>query len=325
MTQIEWHSEMYSNTNVNTNTNINSKVNINDNINDNININSKVNINDKINDNVNSNININSKVNISNNTTIGNAANSSTPDSWELRNNQKIYHGNPDRGYVVPIANENFCITPGLTVGYGVGVTHTDESVPRYMHTKLYPSLHHKYKFCHSEADKHSPRKGPCLERMGGVNKTPGGKTTFAIHAVRSRTLTSAGMDGVGNSDVHDRGKIDTEIIGAVSPASNQSNAAAALSAAAAAASPSNTTTEETGKTKEKADRMEVVLWKVLKEKFEIDLEEVKRTQKFLNDNRLEIAVENSLGQCSTGHSCKDKARERLEKIVESQSEKRAL
>ena len=67
--------------------------------------------------------------------------------------------------------------------------------------------------------------------------------------------------------------------------------------------------TEETSKTEEeKVNKMEVALWRVLTQNFAINLEEVERTQKFLNDNCLKIAVENSLGQCSTGHSCKDKA-----------------
>jgi hypothetical protein len=275
MTQIEWHSEMYSNSI--------------------------------------SGINSNN----------GNAGNSnSSPDSWELRNNLKSYLGNPNLGYIVPLANENFCITPGLTVGYGVGVTHTDHSVPRYMHTKLFASLDHKYKFCHSEKDKHSPHKGPCLERMGGITKTPDGKTAFTIHAVRSRTLTSAGMDGVGNSDVHNNGKSVAKSAEAVSSASNHSKDTAT---AAAAASPSNTTERNAKIEGDKVEKMEVVLWRVLTQNFGIDPEQVEQTQKFMNDHRLQIAVENSLGQCSTGHSCKDKARERLQRIVDSQSKQRPM
>jgi len=219
----------------------------------------------------------------SNGVTMGGANQS---DSWELRNNEKKYHGNPDLGYVVPIANDNFCITPGLTVGYGVGVT--GESVPRYMHTGLYSALQDKFRFCHFDKDKSSTHKGPCLERMGGVRKTADGRTNYVIHALRSRTLTSAGMDGVGNTDfIGENGTAETN-------------------------PKSLGTTEETA---QKADRMETLLWKVLQSNFGINPSQVKQTQQFFMNNRIQIALENSLGQCSTGHSCKDKARERLQKI----------
>jgi len=218
------------------------------------------------------------------NTMLGDANQS---DSWEDRNNEKTYYGNSDVGYVVPIANDNFCITPGLTVGYGVGVK--GESVPRYMHTSLFQALQGKFKYCHFQKDKASKHKGPCLERMGGVRKHPDGKTNYVIHALRSRTLTSAGMDGVGNSDLQ---KNNTTEMGARG---------------------TNTTSAEGSA---KPNRMETLLWKVLENNFAIDASNVKRTQRFLKEHRLQIALENSLGQCSTGHSCKDKARERLQKIL---------
>lgn len=218
-------------------------------------------------------------------------------DSWELRNNEKTYYGNPDLGYVVPIANDNFCITPGLTVGYGVGTS--GESVPRYMHTSLYSALQDKFKLCHVDKDKSSTHKGPCLERMGGVRKTVDGKTNYVIHALRSRTLTSAGMDGVGNSDF--MGKNTSKATNSTSLARNDSNA----------------NTEETA---QEPSRMEILLWKVLESNFGIDPSQVKQMQQFFMMNRLQIALENSLGQCSMGHSCKDKARERLKNILLAQN-----
>ena len=63
---------------------------------------------------------------------------------------------------------------------------------------------------------------------------------------------------------------------------------------------------------------MEELLWELLTEHFAIDAQAVQRTQNYFLENRMMIALENSLGQCSMGHSCKGKARERLEKIVEA-------
>jgi hypothetical protein len=210
-------------------------------------------------------------------------------DMWELRNNEKKYYGNSSLGYIVPIANHNFCITPGLTVGYGVGVA--VESVPRFQHTSLFPSLGDKYKLCHSEEDQLRPHKGPCLECMGKPQKSKEGKKSYSIETIRSRTLTSAGMDGVGNIDAGNHGKKNT--------------AASGLDGL-------------------NADKTERLLWLVLTTNFAIDPSEVEAAQQFLSEHRLEIALENSLGQCSTGHSCKDKARERLQKIIgKGQTERR--
>ena len=65
------------------------------------------------------------------------------------------------------------------------------------------------------------------------------------------------------------------------------------------------------------SDRLETLLWKLLESSSGIESSDVKRTQKFLMDNRLEIALENGLGQCSMGHSCEDKALEWLQKIIQ--------
>ena len=74
---------------------------------------------------------------------------------------------------------------------------------------------------------------------------------------------------------------------------------------------------KETAAKEKESDRLETLLWKLLESSSGIESSDVKRTQKFLMDNRLEIALENGLGQCSMGHSCEDKALERLQKIVQ--------
>ena len=57
-------------------------------------------------------------------------------------------------------------------------------------------------------------------------------------------------------------------------------------------------------------------LWTLSKNNFGIDKTKVKETQNYLIKNKKMIAYENLLGQCTNGHSCKDKAKEELNSII---------
>ena len=57
-------------------------------------------------------------------------------------------------------------------------------------------------------------------------------------------------------------------------------------------------------------------LWALSKSNFGIDKTKVKETQNYLIKNKKMIAYENLLGQCTNGHSCKDKAKEELNSII---------
>lgn len=59
-------------------------------------------------------------------------------------------------------------------------------------------------------------------------------------------------------------------------------------------------------------------LWALSEKCFGVTEMKVKETQDFLIRNKKEIARENLIGQCSTGHSCKDSAKEKLRQIVDS-------
>ena len=58
-------------------------------------------------------------------------------------------------------------------------------------------------------------------------------------------------------------------------------------------------------------------LWAFSEKEFGITKTKVKDTQDFLIRNKKAIAKENLLGQCSSGHSCKDSAREKLLQIID--------
>jgi len=60
-------------------------------------------------------------------------------------------------------------------------------------------------------------------------------------------------------------------------------------------------------------------LWTLSKDKFGVNKTKVIETQNFLIKKKKMIAYENLLGQCTSGHSCKDRAKEELKRIVEQE------
>jgi len=208
-------------------------------------------------------------------------------DVPKTRSKLPMYHGNTTLGYLGVIQNDQYCITPGITVGYGVGLAEANRTVPRYQHTQLWASLHGKYKFCHSDEDKDRSHKGPCLELVGGTQEERNeqrheGKHPVVLHALRSRTLTSAGMSGILPSGPDN----DT-------PSSTRDANIQKISAL-----------------------MQELLWKILLVEFGLDPPTVRDAQAYLLENRREIAYQNSLGQCTAGHSCKNQAKARLNEVL---------
>lgn len=63
-------------------------------------------------------------------------------------------------------------------------------------------------------------------------------------------------------------------------------------------------------------------LWLFLKERFNMNQTRVRVTQDFLIRNQKEIAYENLLGQCTTGHSCKQQAKKELTTYIERDDKK---
>ena len=64
-------------------------------------------------------------------------------------------------------------------------------------------------------------------------------------------------------------------------------------------------------------------LWALSENVFGVTKSKVKETQDFFIRNKKRIAEENLAGQCSTGHSCKDSAKEKLKQIVDSENKER--
>ena len=61
-------------------------------------------------------------------------------------------------------------------------------------------------------------------------------------------------------------------------------------------------------------------LWLMSNKAFGVTEANVKETQEFLVRNKKAIALENLSGQCSSGHSCKDSAKEKLRGIIHAET-----
>jgi len=85
------------------------------------------------------------------------------------------------RGLVNPVQHEKLCITPGITVGYSVGIM----TVPQYDHDVLYKEIQ-AHGGCHDD-NQESHDNMDCIQLVNDLS----------FVAVRSRTPTSAGMKDI--------------------------------------------------------------------------------------------------------------------------------
>ena len=107
-----------------------------------------------------------------------------------------FYNPNNDAGVITRFGSFNYCITPGLTIGYAVGTEEKD--VPHYEHTKIYPEIALK-------SDQQRKKDGDV-----GCGFTPVSECLWivdnpAISAFRSRSMTSAGMFNIEAGGVPSR------------------------------------------------------------------------------------------------------------------------
>lgn len=164
-------------------------------------------------------------------------------------------------GLLNPVEHSKLCITPGITVGYNVGVEAAD--VPSEAHDVLYKRLVNStacYQHPPSSIKAVDPNKPLCLDLVDDL----------LFSAVRSRTWTSAGMLNVQSPDHSYRHSIKA------------------------------------------SDK----LWQLLEDRFHLNRTQALNTQSFLHQHKAQIAYENLLGQCTSHHSCKQQAKEELERYT---------
>jgi hypothetical protein len=116
-----------------------------------------------------------------------------TTETLKNNHHQNYYNTTEDVDYygtLMVIEHSRLCITPGITVGFGIGTS--SDQVPIHAHDKLFKAIHglQAKDACGYNKASH------CLELV----------EDFLIVAVRARTPTSAGMQRVGADDEDDAG-----------------------------------------------------------------------------------------------------------------------
>jgi hypothetical protein len=164
--------------------------------------------------------------------------------------NNRLCQLEQEYGSLSGVAHSQLCITPGITVGFPVGVQ--EHEVPVHPHHLLAKRI----------------QTAPVEEGCGYKNTSDCliFVHTFIFEAIRSRTPTSAGMLNVGVAE------IDNDNANTVTSTSPWATYA---------------------------------YWNMLHESFRIPRQQVQWMQHYLSDHLIEIARDNLLGQCTTGHSCK--------------------
>lgn len=175
---------------------------------------------------------------------------------WHPSSDSARRGGNSSVGVLNPIQHSKLCITPGITVGYNVGVD--VKEVPIKAHDVLYKSLENSTACYGADFEAESSETSQCLTLVDDL----------LISAIRSRTWTSAGMRNVA----YPEGRIPR--------------------------------------------KLERKMWQLLEERFNISQTTVQKAQEFLIQNKAQIAYENLLGQCTSFHSCKEEAKEELQKYI---------
>ena len=201
---------------------------------------------------------------------------------WCVESHFKWYvSGEGESGQLGGEKRLDFCVTPGLTVGYNIGTRVKD--VPAFGHHELVLKLRGNHNCI--ENDITTDTKILIDSNLDGSNGVIGGNgddfltgnideqvpcveiVSGFIAAIRSRTLTSAGMNDV--------------TVGRNTKASPDD------------------------------------LWDILEDRFGVMVEDAIETKRFFEENMKEIAIENLKGQCRPGHSCKESSKEKLKKIID--------
>ena len=177
-------------------------------------------------------------------------------------------------GTLQVVQHSKMCITPGITVGFGIGTK--SDNVPIHPHDKLFDAIHglHQDQGCgyHQVSD--------CLELV----------EDFLLVAVRARTPTSAGMLNVDTNNNNNKDD------------SNDSNDHHTHN---------NNRTKTKQKKRRYHQKVEVsnmrnyLYWDLLHHDFAVLREQIKFTNQFILHHLVAIAKDNLKGQCTTDHSCK--------------------
>jgi hypothetical protein len=191
-------------------------------------------------------------------------------------------------GYMNVIQHDKLCVTPGITIGYNVNTN----NVPQYDHDKLYHNVRHSLA-CY---DTTTTTTTTTIEDDNNNNENDGDTAVGEKKAEKGPCLELVEdfifcairsrtwtSAGMYNIDLGDR-----EVPRGI-------------------------------------DQKKFIekLWTLSKDRFGVNITKVMETQNFLIQEKKMIAYENLLGQCKSGHSCKDTAKAELKRLAEKEDDKK--
>ncbi|KAL7547655.1 hypothetical protein ACHAWF_010945 [Thalassiosira exigua] len=193
-------------------------------------------------------------------------------------------------GKVYPVAHENLCVTPGVTLA--MRRSFDPLRIPRLDHDRIISYLRPRGgEICERKGASVFERDdgvdlddGTCFHMItngiaGVLSHTSKSDTKSGIFpAVRSRTPTSAGMKGVV-------------------PDINQVMMV------------------------KRAPKLTEMLWKSMKKEFHISNDHLQGTTHYFAEHIYDISEENARGQCTVGHSCKASSKDLLQQYVDLKGE----
>jgi hypothetical protein len=215
-----------------------------------------------------------------------------------LSNKNKKHHQRHDDndasllyGKLAGVQHQDMCITAGITAAFPIGTT--DRQVPVFPHTEL------AWRIQHQQADAKLQQQELLSCGLSNASNCLEFLKVHPFEAVRSRTPTSHGM-------------LDILLGSGVSATTKNDDR-------------QQRKVEEDEDQQEEEEEVEdawlnYAYWDILNRGFRIQREQIRFVQEYLMDNLAEIAKENLLGQCTTGHSCKPEAKQALETIIATYS-----
>ena len=208
---------------------------------------------------------------------------SDTDPSLSKEHKEKM--GSTKIGYMNVIQHDKLCVTPGITIGYNVNTN----SAPQYDHDKLYRNVRHSLA-CYEdtiiiEDNNNNNNNGNDGDTAVGEEKVEKGPCLELVEDFIFCAIRSRTWTSAGmqNIDLGNR-----EVPRGI-------------------------------------DQKEFIekLWMLSKDRFGVNITKVMETQNFLIQEKKMIAYENLLGQCTSGHSCKDTAKAELKRLAEKLDDKK--
>lgn len=224
-------------------------------------------------------------------------ASSSSPDwlywcirrhlEWHTPKDNSTTASAAKRGILLPIQHNQLCITPGMTVGYNLKTT----NVPVYPHDTLFRQLSQRDAITNETTQMcYGPGKNYIKQEQQDQQQSTDSSSS------KKKSRFHQGMVELPCLDM-----AEDFLLGAIRSRTWTSAGMSRVGAEKKQMGPSRVVTK---------------LWKLAKERFGVTPERVQELVEYFQQHTQEIALENLQGQCTTGHSCKDSAKQELQRYI---------